>query len=173
MLKSGKCFPGNTGGIVFVRFTLSLGMVPACSPWTGVGYTACSIHIWWRLLSSQPVLTECFREWPLCTCLKCGVRPSLHLLHSLLKMTHWICVAMVQILSGFNVLRKSQRISFSEMVSLKYSSSCLYNQRRKNLFSSKGINESFLMVWVCPNASVSGSRGVKGCWSVLQVNFRH
>lgn len=171
--KSGKCFPWNTRGIVSICIILSLGMVPACSPWTGVRCTACSIHIWWKVLSLQLVLPKCFGKCPLCAHLKCWVRSALYLLHSLPKTTHWTSLSMAWELSAINMLCKIQGISFNQTVNLKYSSSCVYKQRRKNLLSNETINEACCMVCVSPNASLSGIRGVKGCWSLMWVNFRH
>lgn len=108
----------------------------------------------------------------LCAHTEGGVRSSLPWLQSLPKMTHWICPAMAQVLSGINVSCKI-RGSFLVRQWIWNTATAVYNARRNSLFSNKAINEVSLMVHACPNASVSDGRDAKECWSLLQVNFGH
>lgn len=71
---------------ICMHYTVS-GNGASISPWTGEGYTACSIHIQWSLFSPQIVLKKCFKFWPLYSHLTGGVRSFLHLLHSSPKTT--------------------------------------------------------------------------------------
>lgn len=148
------------------------GMVPACSPWTGVGYTAPGTAFGEGSSAHPQHLQSAPESGSLCAHTEGGVRSSLPWLQSLPKMTHWICPAMAQVLSGINVSCKI-RGSFLVRQWIWNTATAVYNARKNSLFSNKAINEVSLMVHACPNASVSGGRDAKECWSLLQVNFGH
>lgn len=168
--KPGKCFPGNAG--VMVCITLSLEWFQRAPPGQVLG-TLLPVPTFGEGSSAHPQhLQSAPESGSLCAHTEGGVRSSLPWLQSLPKMTHWICPAMAQVLSGINVSCKI-RGSFLVRQWIWNTATAVYNARRNSLFSNKAINEVSLMVHACPNASVSGGRDAKECWSLLQVNFRH
>lgn len=104
----------------------------------------------------------------LCVHMEAGIPSLLPCLQTLPKTTQWICPAVVRGLSGIHVSCKIRGL-FLVRQWIWNTATAVYSVRNKSLFSKKAMT----IVYACPNGSVSGSRGIQECWSLLWVSFRH